>query len=206
MKCRLVSYCLFLFFFHHRNSSWDQSIKLWDPMRRESVRTFKEHRYCVYSCAWSPTNPDSFASAAGDYTVKLWDLRGRYMCALCVLRLMMCCDVMCACGVSTCLLHPRHNIIFISYIINPPHTIPTGRQSSLTIRAHDNEVLTCDWNKYNEFTIVSGSVDKTVKIWVRRREGEKGKKERGGRERRERGDEETEKNQNTPTNLLSLLL
>jgi len=41
--------------------------------------------------------------------------------------------------------------------------------------AHDHELLTCDWNKYNEFAIVTGSVDKTIKIWdIRRPEREVG--------------------------------
>jgi WD40 repeat protein len=38
-------------------------------------------------------------------------------------------------------------------------------QSLLTIRGQ-YEILTCDWNKYNENILVSGSVDKTIKIWV----------------------------------------
>jgi peroxin-7 len=40
-----------------------------------------------------------------------------------------------------------------------------GPQSVQTIRAHEHEILTCDWNKYNEFILISGSVDKTIKIW-----------------------------------------
>lgn len=35
-----------------------------------------------------------------------------------------------------------------------------------TINAHQYEILACDWNKYNEHILVSGSVDKTLKIWV----------------------------------------
>ena len=35
-----------------------------------------------------------------------------------------------------------------------------------TINAHSYEILACDWNKYNEHVLVSGSVDKTLKIWV----------------------------------------
>ena len=37
--------------------------------------TFAEHTYCVYSAAWSPVNSEAFASASGDCTVKVWDLR-----------------------------------------------------------------------------------------------------------------------------------
>lgn len=35
-----------------------------------------------------------------------------------------------------------------------------------TIQAHKHEVLTCDWNKYNEFVLSTGSVDKTIRTWV----------------------------------------
>ena len=36
-----------------------------------------------------------------------------------------------------------------------------------TLHAHDFEILTCDWNKYNENILVTGSVDKTIRVWVR---------------------------------------
>ena len=40
-------------------------------------------------------------------------------------------------------------------------------KSTHTVRAHEYEILAVDWNKYNEFEIATGSVDKTVRIWVR---------------------------------------
>lgn len=41
--------------------------------------------------------------------------------------------------------------------------------AALVIPAHGGmEVLTCDWSKYNENILVSGSVDKSIKVWVRR--------------------------------------
>ena len=36
-----------------------------------------------------------------------------------------------------------------------------------TLHAHDFEILTCDWNKYNENILVTGSVDKPIRVWVR---------------------------------------
>ncbi len=34
--------------------------------------------YCVYSTVYSPHFPTLFASASGDHTLKVWDLRGMY--------------------------------------------------------------------------------------------------------------------------------
>lgn len=42
----------------------------------------------------------------------------------------------------------------------------TAPRSVMTIRAHDNEVLSCDWCKYNENIIVTGSVDRSIRVWV----------------------------------------
>jgi peroxin-7 len=39
------------------------------------------------------------------------------------------------------------------------------RRSGLTIHAHQFEVLTCDWNKYSEFLLSTGSVDKSIRTW-----------------------------------------
>lgn len=30
---------------------------------------------------------------------------------------------------------------------------------------HENEVLCVDWCKYNEHLLITGSVDKTLKVW-----------------------------------------
>ena len=38
--------------------------------------------------------------------------------------------------------------------------------STLAIPAHEFEILACDWNKYNDCVLVSGSVDKSIKLWV----------------------------------------
>lgn len=38
-------------------------------------------------------------------------------------------------------------------------------RSVQTVHAHHNEILSLDWNKYQENVLVSGSVDHTVKVW-----------------------------------------
>ncbi len=72
------------------------------------------HEGCVYSAVWSPRQPQLFASASADGTVKLWDAK-----------------------------------------------MPQPIQ---TIFAHANECLSLDWNKYADMTIVTASVDQTIKV------------------------------------------
>ncbi len=37
--------------------------------------------------------------------------------------------------------------------------------AALTVPASGTEILTLDWNKYRPFTLASGGVDKTIKVW-----------------------------------------
>lgn len=69
----------------------------------------------TFGLARNPRHADIFASASGDCTLRVWDVR-----------------------------QPR---------------------STYVIPGHEMEILSCDWNKYNEFMLASGSVDKSIKIW-----------------------------------------
>jgi peroxin-7 len=44
-------------------------------------------------------------------------------------------------------------------------SVCTDARSTQTIRAHNYEVLTVDWNKYNEYMLMTGSVDKTIRAF-----------------------------------------
>jgi len=57
------------------SGSWDNTIKVWDPLRPQSVLTFTEHTYCIYATNWAPHHPDVFASASGDCSIKIWDTK-----------------------------------------------------------------------------------------------------------------------------------
>ena len=67
------------------SASWDDTVKLWSldqappsatkPNAPGSLRTFAEHAYCVYAAVWSPQHADVFATASGDCTLKIWDVR-----------------------------------------------------------------------------------------------------------------------------------
>jgi len=64
------------------SGSWDNTIKLWNlssgagsgQSSGSSIETFDEHRYCVYSTIFSPSNGDLFMSCSGDMTMKIWDV------------------------------------------------------------------------------------------------------------------------------------
>lgn len=55
------------------SSSWDCSIKLWDPNKKSSLSTFLGHTELVYNAIWSPLIPNCFASVSGDGTLKIWN-------------------------------------------------------------------------------------------------------------------------------------
>ncbi|QHO23188.1 Peroxisome biogenesis protein [Arachis hypogaea] len=37
--------------------------------------------------------------------------------------------------------------------------------STMVLPPHELEVLTCDWNKYDDYIIATVSVDKSIKTW-----------------------------------------
>ena len=43
----------------------------------------------------------------------------------------------------------------------------TDERSVHSIKAHDYEILSVDWNKYNPNILATGSIDKSIRMWVR---------------------------------------
>lgn len=56
------------------SSSWDASIKLWDPLITASLRTYSDHSDIVYSAKFSAGMANVFASVSADGYLKLWDV------------------------------------------------------------------------------------------------------------------------------------
>lgn len=57
------------------STSWDATIKLWDPNHESSLVTFAGHEALVYQAAWSPHLPGCVASVSGDKTLRVWNMR-----------------------------------------------------------------------------------------------------------------------------------
>uniref|UniRef100_A0A8C8U4F8 Peroxin-7 n=1 Tax=Peromyscus maniculatus bairdii TaxID=230844 RepID=A0A8C8U4F8_PERMB len=47
----------------------------WDPTVGSSLCTFTGHESVIYSTIWSPHIPGCFASASGDQTLRVWDVK-----------------------------------------------------------------------------------------------------------------------------------
>ncbi|XP_063773480.1 peroxisomal biogenesis factor 7 isoform X2 [Pseudophryne corroboree] len=147
-------------------SSGDGSLQLWDITKPQGpLLVLKEHTQEVYSVDWSPTRGEQLlVSGSWDRTAKLWDP---------------------SIGKSLCTFIGHENIIYNT--VWSPH-IPgcfasvSGDQtlriwdvktpvSKLVIPAHQAEILSCDWCKYDQFSpfhatvLASCSYDFTVRLW-----------------------------------------
>ena len=56
------------------SSSWDGTIKIWDPNRNSSLLTLPTHS-CTYSTAWSPHSASVLSSVSSDSHLRVFDLR-----------------------------------------------------------------------------------------------------------------------------------
>lgn len=53
----------------------EASYRQWNPDLPRSIQTIQAHGNCVYKCAWSPHNPSVLATASGDGSAAIFDLR-----------------------------------------------------------------------------------------------------------------------------------
>ncbi|KAJ1334423.1 hypothetical protein BSLG_007578 [Batrachochytrium salamandrivorans] len=139
-------------------SSGDGSLKLWDlTMPDFPVMNWTEHKREVFSVNWNLVRKDTFVTGSWDYTIKLWNPEAPN-------------------SIHTWQEHtgciyqttwsPSHADIFASVGDQTAKIwdvrLPRSVQS---IHAHNAEVLALDWGKYQKDTIVTGSVDSTVRVW-----------------------------------------
>ncbi|RMZ82641.1 hypothetical protein DV738_g1653, partial [Chaetothyriales sp. CBS 135597] len=56
------------------SSSWDGTVKIWNPERQQSLLTLPTHS-CTYSTQWSPHSDGLLSAVCSDSHMRLWDLR-----------------------------------------------------------------------------------------------------------------------------------
>jgi len=143
----------------------DGSVKIFsltNPGERP-ISVLTGHTAETYSVDWNIYMKESVLTASWDRTVRVWDIStaavgGRILCQ--------------HNGIAyEAKWNPRVGKIFASVggdgVVQITDVV-AGRGVG-RIQAHANEILAVDWNKYREFQLATGSVDKQIKIWDMRR-------------------------------------
>ncbi|KAK5660256.1 hypothetical protein OQA88_12795 [Cercophora sp. LCS_1] len=129
------------------SSSWDGTVKLWSPTRTASLKTLPIG-CCTYSTAFAPRNPALISAASADSHLRVFDLRtpvtARYHLA------------------TTIPVHAPPNGSVLPHIA-PSH--PGGPLGPTYAGAVPNEILTHDWNKYDEYVIAAAGVDRVIRTF-----------------------------------------
>ncbi|KAG9259279.1 peroxisome targeting signal type 2 receptor [Emericellopsis atlantica] len=117
------------------SSSWDGTVKIWSPTRNHSIKTLPIGN-CTYSTAFCPSNPALISAVSSDSHLRIFDLRTP----------------------SSAKYH------LVSTV--PVHAAPAGPSAQgPSAQAAPAEVLTHDWNKYNDTVIATGGVDRILRTF-----------------------------------------
>ncbi|KAK6853235.1 putative peroxisome biogenesis factor 7 [Apiospora arundinis] len=118
------------------SSSWDGTIKIWSPARQESIKTLPVGN-CTYSTSYCPSNPNIISAVSTDSHLRIFDLR-------------------------TPVNAQYHLTTKIPVHAMPAVPLPPGVTPPPAMPA---EILTHDWNKYNDTVIATGGVDRVIRTF-----------------------------------------
>lgn len=146
--------------------SGDGTLQLWNlesisdgsPLTNLPQMIFKEHRKEVYSIDWVSVRSDNFIlSASWDTTIKLWDPN----------------------STSSLCTYAGHSKLVYNAMFSPliPNTFASvsadgylkiwnmfnNDRPIASLKSHDGEVLTCDWCKYDQNILATGSSDGLIR-------------------------------------------
>jgi periodic tryptophan protein 1 len=150
---------------HHRNlllsGSADKSIKLWDLETGKAVQSYEHHTDKVVALAWHPTETTVFLSGGYDQGGRVCVLDSRAPGQ--VQSWLLGSDVECLAWDP---FHPERFFVSTENGLVRCYDARNYSQDPLfTIHAHDAAVSALAINPFVEGLLITGSGDKTVKIW-----------------------------------------
>jgi peroxin-7 len=117
------------------SSSWDGTIKIWNPNAQASLTTLPTHS-CTYSAAFSPHNASVLSSVSSDSMLRVFDLRTPASAS---------------------------NHLMMSVPIHTPPKPRMGAVAPVGIPP--SEALSHDWNKYRDSIIATAGVDRVIRTF-----------------------------------------
>lgn len=140
----------------------DGSLHLWNQDVSEPLAVKREHEKEVYSVDWSHKgNKNLLVTASWDSLCKVFDAGSA--------------DLPCLSTFSghqgvvySAVWSPRMGDTFASTSADGTlrvWDIRKGPAPQIVVAAHETEILTCDWSKYDPYMIVTGSVDCSLRAW-----------------------------------------
>ena len=124
------------------SSSWDGSIRIWNPNMPNSILTLPTHS-CTYSAQFSPHSPSILSGVSADSHLRVFDLRTPASAA---------------------------NHLIQSIPIHTPPKARAGMAGGMAVPP--SECLTHDWNKYRDTIIATAGVDRMIRTFDIRMPGQ----------------------------------
>ncbi|RMZ77322.1 hypothetical protein DV737_g4448, partial [Chaetothyriales sp. CBS 132003] len=119
------------------SSSWDGTVKIWNPERQQSLLTLPTHS-CTYSTQWSPHTDGMLSAVCSDSHMRIWDLRTPAS---------------------------ANNHLALQIPIHSPPLAHGNGTSKLQPTFPPAEALTHDWNKYRGTVVATGGVDRIIRTF-----------------------------------------
>ena len=145
------------------SSCADGSVKLWHLQTRDEfpIQNYREHKQEVSGVNWNLIAKDSFASASWDGSVKVWRPEVPHSVRTLAEH---------TSAVYNAVWNTQNNSLVASCSGDGTVKIwdfNCARSVTTITGQHGSEVLALDWNKYNQFELVSGSVNSLITVYVR---------------------------------------
>ncbi|ORY26493.1 WD40-repeat-containing domain protein [Naematelia encephala] len=129
------------------------------------VKAWHEHSAEVVSVDWNNIEKDIFTTGSWDHTVKVWNVNRATSLQTLSAHTSQ---------IYTSQFSPRHPAILASCssdgylkIFDLRHTDPS--RPTHTLRVSQDEVLSLDWNKYDDTCVATAGKDRSIKVWDLRR-------------------------------------